>query len=645
MPDQFISKVPDEPEKSIYSLGFPKGLNSIQDKTLVHDKNLILAYNVMLVVDGVTRRYGSTKQFDEAGATKVWGISPFYNKTTATRRFVRIAAARLQYLNGSVWTNVAATVYTNIKTRFVQATNRLYIHNGTDALTYYNGTAITTYTALAALSGLTVAAQGTLGSTAYSYRVSAFNQNGEGAAVAAVSISNGNATLSSTNFNKLDWTAVTNATGYNIYGRKSTGFTEVYMATVYTNTYNDTGADTPNTAKLPPGDNTTGGIKAEMAIFTGGRQYAAQVTEGTTLYPTRLYYSGTINNIDTFNSGELGGGWVEVSANDGSEIVDIKPFDNGVLVFKTNSIWKFYFTTAGLPALQEITKSHGGVSFEGSQAVDNDYIFVGQKEDRIAVFTIGFQADYGATSIRTNEISIFISDSLTNVNRVYLENIATFYYDSKFAFTYTRGTNTENDNGYVIDTRFGGWVNWDGDPMESVMYAVYDDGTDAKLYGASKDDGFVIELMRTTRNDNGVAYKSSVGTKFHNVGLFDVDKIFRNPVLWFKYIEGGTITAEVWTDGTRFQGSATLSSSSSGAGAGADLPGSFLPGSMYATVTVSNPNADIVRELTLIKIGRSIGFYIVDSTLNTNWLFMGFHIPYTPLIGKPLAGTEKVRVS
>lgn len=712
--------VQDDPEQSKYYLGFPKGLNLIQEKTLINDKNLTLATNVMLVVDGITRRYGTSKVWDQGSATKVYGHQTFYKKSAGTKYYIRIANGRLQYLNGAVWTNVSSQAYTNIKTRFVQASNKMFIYNGTDPLTYFDGSTITTYTALAALAGLAVTpkfsstiaitsitrssqiatltsttahnlltgdyvtisgaaqaeyngtfvitvttpttftytvtgtpatpATGTLvltngGATAYSYRVAPYNAVGEGAACARVTIANGYKALSTTNFNQVDWTVVPNALGYNIYGRHSTGTREVYLTTVPTNTYNDTGVDTETTNKIPPEDNTTGGIKAQAAIFTLGRQFAFGVTEGTTYYPTRLYYSGTINNIDTFNSSEIGGGWVEIDSNNGGEIVDIKAFDSGVLVFKNNAIFKFYFTSTGLPALQEVTRSHGGVSFEGSQFIDNDYMFVAQKENRIAVMTIGFQAAFNTGQLRTNEVSIFIADGLTDINRTYLSNICAFRYDNKFAFAYTRGSNTENDVGYVVDTRFGGWVKWDGDPMKVTSYAIYDDGVNAKLYGASNSDGYMIEMFKTARNDNGVAFISSIGTKFFNNGMFDIDKIFRNPVLWFKYIDGGSITAQVYVDGNNLVGTAILSTSSGGAGFGMDLFGSPLFGSNYSQPKIVVTGADVSRELTMLQIKRSIGFYLIDSQVGTNWLFMGLHIQSTPLQGKPLQQSEKVRIS
>jgi hypothetical protein len=74
---------------------------------------------------------------------------------------------------------------------------------------------------MAAPTGLTVTATGATGSTTYSYQVSTVDAlGGQSAATAAVTITNGNATLSSTNYNLICWTPPANATGiYVIYGR------------------------------------------------------------------------------------------------------------------------------------------------------------------------------------------------------------------------------------------------------------------------------------------------------------------------------------------------------------------------------------------------------------------------------------------
>lgn len=641
----YISNVKEEPEQSKYYLGFSKGLNTIQDKTLIGDKYLTRADNAMLEVDGLTRRYGTTKPFDEGSASKVYGAGALYKITTGVRKFIRIANSRLQYLDGDAWTAVSAKAYTSKQTSFVQIADKVYIHNGTDALSYYDGSTITTYTDLASVASLTVTPTGSAGTTAYSYRVSAFNTTGETEACARTATATGNATLSTTNYNALAWTAVASASGYNIYGRKQTGYTEVYMATVYTNAYNDTGTDTPATNKLPTESDTTGGIKGKFGCFTMGRQFVAGVTEGTTYYPTRLYYSGTVLNVGAFSWSEVGGGWVPVSDNDGGEIVDIKPFDSGVVVFKTNGIYKFYFTSTGLPALQEITRAHGGCSFNGSQLIGNDLMFVGQKENHIHVFSLGFQANYTGDQVRTNKVSVFIDDSLEDVNRTYLSNICSRYYGDKFGFAYTLGSSTENDVGYVLDTQFGGWVKEDGLPVKVTQYFAYDDGSTSELYGCSNHDGYMIQLNQIERNDAGSAFTTQIGTKFYNMGMFDVDKIWRDPTFWFKYIESTALTITIYVDGVFYVGSVTLVGSGSGAGIGIDLAGSFLAGENYSEVPVTSTKSDLTKILSLLKMASNIGFYIRDTSANSNWLYMGHKLNYSPLIGKPATLSERVTVT
>ncbi len=644
----YISNAKDEPEKTKYFIGFPRGLNTIQYRGLVDDKNLVQADNVSLAVDGVERRPGTEKVYDEGSASYIYGSAPFYKKTDNSRKWVRIGNGHLQYLNGAVWDNVDTSSFTAAKTEFVQARDKLFIYNGTDNLRYYDGTSITEYEALSTVTGLTVAAQGTTGSTSYSYRVNAFNKTGQTEACAAVAITNGNASLSTTCYNKLTWNKVTGAEGYKIYGRTATGYGEVYMATIYdddTTTYNDTGADALTTSLSAPETNNTGGVKGKFGIFTLGRQFVAGVTEGTTYHPCRLYYSGVLDYIDSFAGGEYGGGWVDIYANDGGEIVDIKPFQSGVIVFKTNGIFKFYFTSAGLPALTEITRSHGGVSFRASQMIDNDIVYVGQKENQIHCFTLGNQENYVGDQLRTNKLSVFIDNGLSDINRTYLNKIASFYYADSFGFTYPSGVATENNKGYVLDMRFGGFVKWTGLPVEQAGYVVYDDGTDANLYGYSNSDGYMTQLYKTARNDNGSAFTSTIGTKFFSGGQFDVEKIWRDPSLWFKYVTGGTVTIEVWSDGTRTEGIGNLASTSGGMGIGADLIGAFLPGHTLVGSAEVTENADKPVVLEGLFTCRSLGFYIMDSNLNSNWLFMGIRLLWTPLEGKPLPEENRLQIT
>lgn len=641
----FISNVQDEQEKSKNFIGFPKGLNTVQDESLVNDKNVTEAQNVIIEIDGIKRRPGSERVYDTGGASYVWGMSPFYKKTTNTRNLFRVANQRLQYLVSDEWTNVSSLAFSDANANFVQARDKLFIYNGVDKLRYTNGTTITEYTAITTPVGLGVTATGTTGSNRYSYIITAFNSTGESIGSTAVTITNGNATLSSTNYNALAWTATSGATGYNIYGRTDSGFLQCYMATVYTNSYNDTGVDEPATTKPFPTENASGGIIGKYGIFTLGRQFVAGVTSGSTYYPTRIYYSGTLDRIDAFVGGEFGGGWVEIYANDGGEIVGLAPFQNGVLVLKTNGIYKFYFTSDGTPALEEITRGHGGVSFRSGQVIDNNYIYVAQKDNKLAVMTIGQQAQYVGDQLRTNDLSIFITDDLNNANRSELQNVASFYFDYKFGFTYAKQGDTENQSGYVLDTRFGGWVYWDGLPMQCTQYATYDDGDEVNLLGASNHDGYIIKLFKNETNDDGASYTSIVTTKSHNMDMFNIEKVFRNPTLWFKYISGGSIEVRIKTDGTILSGTATLSGTSSGTMVGVDLAGESLVGVSVYESTETSEGADLPQVLDILTFARTIKFSLIDSSTNSNWLFMGYNILYSPLDGKPLDDQYRVTVS
>jgi hypothetical protein len=110
---------------------------------------------------------------------------------------------------------------------------------------------------------------GTLAAGTYYYRVTALNAQGETIA----SVETSQVTTGATSTVTVNWTAVTGATGYKIYGR-STG-AELFMQTVgAVTTWIDTGSVTP--AGALPTVNTTGGYVTVLA-----RQYDQTYTDYT----------------------------------------------------------------------------------------------------------------------------------------------------------------------------------------------------------------------------------------------------------------------------------------------------------------------------------------------------------------------------
>lgn len=512
-------------------MGFPKGLNLLQDESQVNDKDLTEAKNVELILDGLVPRRGTAVYGGTADSKVSGGLGAYFS--SGTRHFLRVSGGKLKKKNGASWDTISGGTYTtDLETNLIQVRDHVYTFNGTDNLTKYDGSTITTFSTINKPTSLTVAAQGSTGSTDYSYRVTSFNTTGETLACTAVAISNGNATLSSTNYNKLDWDSMAGASGYNIYGRVAGGLGEMLMATVYTNTYNDTGADTPSTVFEPPEGDSTGGIKGKYPAYAMGRLFVA----GVSGQPSRLFYGGVLNEVDNFSTSE--GGFVDVFKNDGGEIKAIAPFQGGLIVGKDNGVYKFSFTSAGLPQIEEITHSFGMISHRGLRAVENDLVFPARKDGRLAFYTLGNQQNYTSNVLRTNEISIKISPKLEDINLKYIEDSAGFYYQNLYMCAVPTTNSTVNDRTWVLDARFGSWVYWEGFTPNFFMDYIDDDGAGGLYYG-DEESGYMVEMLKNDKNDKGSAIDVRVSTKAFTQKMFDIYKIYRNPVLWFKDVYGG----------------------------------------------------------------------------------------------------------
>ena len=106
---------------------------------------------------------------------------------------------------------------------------------------------------------ITVTPQGTAGTTTWTYKLVAISATGSTDAGAASSTTTGNATLTGSNFNRLTWTAVTDATGYWVY-RTAVGTSPTTTGRIATlgavTTYDDTGGAGDSTTA--PTTNATG---------------------------------------------------------------------------------------------------------------------------------------------------------------------------------------------------------------------------------------------------------------------------------------------------------------------------------------------------------------------------------------------------
>lgn len=631
-----ISNIKNTPKTPEYVTGFLGGLNTFQDEGSIKESELTEAKNILLSVDGIEPRPG-TEDYGTSSGTRVVGLFPYYKD--ASRQFLRYALGtnnKLQkYVSGTP-TDIGSTTFNaSARMNFVQARDEVYGFNGADPLWKYDGTNITVYSSLSTPAGLGVTATGTTGSTAYSYRVSAFNSVGETLACTSVAISNGNATLSATNYNALAWSAVSGATGYNIWGRKATGLGETYMGTVYgVVVYNDQGGDEPSLSLLPPEGNTTTGVKGTMAEFAISRIFTA----GNPDYTSRLSFGGVATNIGNFSGSSVGGGSVDVFRNDGAKIRGIKPFQGGVIIWKDNAIYKFSFTDEGFQKLEEITRSFGGISYRGIKHVENDIIFPAKKDGRLAIYSLGNQENYASTVLRTNELTIKVASRLSDVNTAYLEHCCAFYFNNVYGISIPTSSSTVNDRTWCLDTRFGAWVYWEGFTPNCYSTYVDTDGSEG-LYFGDEGSGKVKKMFVETRSDSGSAISVEWATKAFNQKQFLKYKKYFDPAFQFKNVTtSGALAGDIILDGSTVTAYFTVNQQQSGgAGVGVTLVGFTLVGDAPGAVNLTlSSSSDIPVIVKFVGIARSIKYRFRSNSATARYKFLALANMYNILEKKGL---------
>jgi hypothetical protein len=178
----------------------------------------------------------------------------------------------------------------------------------------------------------------------------------------------------------ISWSAVTNATGYSVWGRKDgKWYFIIYLEGNSSTSYSDDGSITPEEAFLPPEGNTTGGPKGiSIALYKD-----SLFIFGESSNPSRLYYSAGGDLLTDFTVGN-GGGFIDIAKNNGQKGKKVVTFKDSLLCFKEASIYKFSFSSSGLPQVEQVTESVGAMSTRSVVLVENDVFFAsdrGKPED------------------------------------------------------------------------------------------------------------------------------------------------------------------------------------------------------------------------------------------------------------------------
>lgn len=575
-----------------------RGQNSIVSPTQIKPNELAEMTDCQLVEDGKIKcpRDGQT-YYGASSGSRVPGIFSYY-KSTGERELLKIDGTTLKkYTNATTWTAITGYTYTTgLNTNGIMAYDRMYLCNGTDPLTYYDGSVIQSFTSISAPTiSSVVRTGGSNGSYTFSYKVKAITAVGSTAPSAAVSATIDQAELDSTHYMTITWGAVTNATGYEIYGNKD-GFW-FFMASVEgqaTTTYRDDGSDTPNEAFEVINVNTTAGpIGSYIKIYKDSLFIA-----GDPNFPSRLYYSGGGDQINNFTiSG--GGGFLDISRDDGQIITGLEIFKDKLIVFKEDSIYQFSFTSSGLPQIAQVSSSIGAVAPRSIVVVENDVFFLSRR----GVFSIGNEQGFAFDVLRTNELSARVRPVVQTIDGAYMQNASAIYVTSSdfnlYVLSYTPSGATKNSKALIYDRERLAWYKWTN--IQANCWTTFrgTDGITHYLYG-DDSSGYVKEILSGTDDFGsgihgyfylrGDSFKTGID---HYKTLKDIDIVLRQPF--------GSITLSIVQDGTETVYDAPIGTVSPSINFGHYVLTEFLLGESYGT-GVSSSDELILRTFKNVNL-------------------------------------------
>ena len=555
---------------------FAKGANNFADDNEIRNDEFYQGQNIELVGIGGVRlpRRGTEELTEISGLNGYDGVAVYKNQSSGTNVLILWGGGKTYKWTGSGTPTDISGSYSwtsGNKMRGAIVRENLYFGNGVEYLSKYDDSSVSQWTYVSKVTGLSATAQGTTGSTQYEYTVTAVTDSGETEKCTNVTITNGNETLDSSNYNRLTWDRKTDSsvTGYNVYGRTSDGNGPMLLTFVdqpssgSTVTYDDKGTETPSTIFFPPTFNTTGGVKA--SLLTDYKD--SIIASGVSGQPDILFYSGVQENWETF-SPAYGGGWIRIRAGDGDKVTALINYEDYVIVFKGWSIHKFDFGgTGGAPRVSSLLFDYGTQSPDTVMRVQNDIFFFGS-DKKIRV--LGYEPNI-LNMIRTTDISNRISDRLDAIDFSTPENIHAVFFEDKYILC-------DGSYAYPYDRRYLAfldvWTNFNYSRL-----VVWDGiGNERRLYGLSNSDGKIYRVLKdNTYDDNGSAINAYIRTRNEDGGEFWRIKTWLWCEFRFKHVQGEVNIKSV-KDGTMEIDTASVSSASP-AGIGYSMVGEFMVGS------------------------------------------------------------------
>ena len=426
--------------------------------------------------------------------------------------------------DGDTWTAAtgAGNTYDDeASVNFCQSGNRVYVSNGTDAMSYYNINtgAVVVYTALTTPSTPTATGTGLSGSNyTYYYRVSANNAVGESAAsvadTEAVSTVR-DSWASATQYITVTWSSVAGATSYNVYAGTVSG-EEQYLTTVTGLTFKDDGTLALNPFVLAPSGNSTEGPTLSYMWNKDGQLYGV----GDKDNPDYLWYDGGATHVGDFSPFN-GGGNVGINSGGDTVPVAVRSFRTGkgdaavtVLsrgVAGAGKMHHLVFTSTtfdnnviNVPNVSEANGQAGTVSPMAVVEANNSLWYPTGQDFKSTGTAANIQ-----NILSTNSVSNDILPDVQSLNLAAMHKSVGLVFENKIYWSLPVGSD-ENNQIWVKDLSRGGiWI------MPWVISAKYmwlsENNETGHIAHCIYDGTNILEFSRSVATqDNGVAFNTRV---------------------------------------------------------------------------------------------------------------------------------------
>jgi hypothetical protein len=612
---------------------FSGGLNSLLRPTELKANELSQADNLWLVGAGIpTKRPGTSNYFMGNATGSVELVKSASFKDGTNELFSIVGGIATVKSNASYAERVGCSFASGSLAQAVMVQNSLYVVNGVDKITKYSGATLIRFNSLSTpvVVGATFMSgpSGTMNWTparSYSYRVTGLSPIGETLGSIAASVVSGPQDPTKT-VTKLAWTALSAASGdligYQIYGRDPGQ--ETFMAKVGSDTtsFVDDGSVNPSLLTQPPTANTTDGPVAKYIL----RHSDKIVLGGIQNEPSRVIFSGGGANADKFHW-SFGGGFVDISKDDGDQIKGLASFQDKVIVFKERSIWQLTFSTLNisdtssivLPIVKSITNSHGCIAHRTIVPVENDLFFL----SRNGVYVIGNEPNIIGDILRTNELSAKIRPTVASFNVTQLGNATAIYWNYKYILSYPASGMGANTNMITYDRERTAWMGpWNVGANGFETY--YDSNSIERLVYGDTQDNYITEMSDSYRDDKGSTISTFLRTKKEDFKDWSLFKTIQDIFFNFRNVLGNVavnVRLEGRTGETTTVESFSVSSNLGTSGWGSDKWGMVKWG-MSNNIPGIALN-EIIKQSHLVKTARAIQLEVQTSNRNDVYELVG----------------------